>query len=204
MKTEDLLKEFCETLTYPIYFLSIKATRTPKNDGFEYTPYQYSVHIEYSNGFIEHKEFLAKDKDNIKSQFVQNICKDIPLDSTIVTNHITCDRAILQQLANEYHYMSFHLLFLMNNLKDLAQPFKENWNDLLYLNDDLLFFDIESIINESNCCNKEFEWGLEKDYVTLLNEKTQKCNELQWTLLEYSKIDTLLMVEILKKLRTIQ
>ena len=203
LKKEMLLEEFCDTLDYPIYYLGIKAVQTPGAKKVKYLPYQYSVHVEYSNGYIEHKEFIAKDKKSLQKDFANALCKDIPLDSTIMSNQIECVQDIFKQLALLFPQHGYHLLILLDNLKDLTLPFKEDWNDLSHMNDNLNFIDIEEFIHGSKCCNKEFEWGLEQDYVSLLEQSTSLSTQLQSSLLEYSKMDTLLMVEILKKLRSL-
>ena len=199
---KERLKEFCGTLTYPLYCLSIKTIEQNENGKKTYIPYQYSIHIEYSNGHIEHKEFIANEKIKTKEEFAKHLCKDIPLDSTILTNNITMDKMILDELSRCCFELSFHLLILSDNMRDLTLPFKENWHGLSHINEDYSFIDIQNVIHNNNL-NKNFELGIEKNYLALLEEKDNKNENIKNTLLEDSKIDTLLMVEVLKKLRSV-
>lgn len=60
------IKEFVSSLTYPIYHLDFETYQQaiPKYKSlkpFEQIPFQYSIHIEYEDGTLEHKEYLAQD-----------------------------------------------------------------------------------------------------------------------------------------------
>ena len=58
------IKEFLKNLRYPIYHLDFETFQQaiPEFKGlspYEQIPFQYSLHIEYEDGRLEHKEFLA-------------------------------------------------------------------------------------------------------------------------------------------------
>ena len=60
------IKSFLQNLTYPIYHLDFETYQQaiPQYKGlkpFEQIPFQYSLHIEYEDGTLEHKEYLAQD-----------------------------------------------------------------------------------------------------------------------------------------------
>ena len=61
---KEKIKEFLDSLKYPICHLDFETTIEviPSIEGhspYQSFPYQYSLHIEYEDGRIEHKEYLA-------------------------------------------------------------------------------------------------------------------------------------------------
>jgi len=72
------IQEFLDTLTYPIYHLDFETFQQaiPEWKGispYEQIPFQYSLHIEYANGSVEHKEFLAEDSVDPRYELARSL-----------------------------------------------------------------------------------------------------------------------------------
>lgn len=204
------LVEFCNTITYPIYHLSIKSFQQilPEFNAtkpFEYIPFQYSIHIQHKNGEVEHREFLADCKDNPKYQFSKQLCKDIPLDCTVLTNSWEYDACILNDLSSCFFEHSYHLLIIKDNLKDLFLPFKEKWKEAAHIHYDYNFISIQSLLDiQTKKHSKNLsDLELEKTFLSLKNANAQEEESIKTTLSQYCKIDTLLMIEVFKKFKSL-
>lgn len=196
----DKLKDFCNTITYPIYYLSINSFEEQVNifkekETFKYIPFQYSLHIEYRNGIIEHKEFISDSKYNAKYQFTQQLCKDISLDSTVITDNIEILSSLLDDLSTSFLEYSYHLLILKENIKDLILPFKNEWTNLIES-----FYD-STILDENGYFSKTNNSKLEETYLSLFQNKNEEKESVKNYLLSDCKNDTAQMVEVFKKLK---
>ena len=77
--------EFVKDLKYPIYHLDFETFQqaVPEYKGikpFEQIPFQYSLHVEYEDGSLEHKEFLAEEGTDPRSYIAKRLTEDIPQD----------------------------------------------------------------------------------------------------------------------------
>ena len=122
------VQAFLKSIKYPIYHLDFEYYQTPipPSDNtwpYEQIPTKYSLHIEYEDGRIEHKEFLG---DSIvpRREIAKSLCKNIPVDACVTTYNkvFECDR--LNELADLYPDLREHLSSISNNVVDLIVPFR--------------------------------------------------------------------------------
>ena len=86
---KEAIKDFIDTLTYPIYHLDFETFQQaiPEFKGlspYSQIPFQYSLHIEHEDGRIEHKEFLALDGVDPREEISKRLVEDIPNDVTVL------------------------------------------------------------------------------------------------------------------------
>ncbi len=72
-------------MEYPIYHLDFETFQqaVPEYKGikpFEQIPFQYSLHIEYEDGSLAYKEFLAEEGTDPRSYIAKRLTEDIPQD----------------------------------------------------------------------------------------------------------------------------
>ena len=82
---KDKIQSFLSTLKYPIYHLDFETFQQsiPQWKGispYEQIPFQYSLHIDYGDGRLEHKEFLAQEGSDPREELVKSLLQDIPQD----------------------------------------------------------------------------------------------------------------------------
>lgn len=80
---KDKIKEFLDTLTYPIYHLDFETFQQaiPQYKGikpFMQIPFQYSLHIEQKDGSLDHREFLAICGIDPRYELAKHLVQDIP------------------------------------------------------------------------------------------------------------------------------
>ncbi len=211
---EDNIKDFLNTLSYPIYHLDFETFQQaiPEWKGispYQQIPFQYSLHIEHSDGTIEHKEFLGEDSVDPRYELAKRLVEDIPTDVTVLAYNMSFEKGINAKLAESFPEFSYHLFSINENIKDLMFPFQKKYYvtpqmqgsySIKYVLPSLVpemaeaYKSLNGIQNGSDAMNA---------FPKLSSMNIEEKEETRAALLEYCKLDTLAMVEVLKKLRSI-
>lgn len=208
------IAKFISEIKYPIYFLDFETMMpaVPLYDNerpFQQVVFQYSLHlIEKKNSQSRHFEFLAKPEDgDPRIGFIKQLIRDCGIQGDILTYNVSFERSRLNELVRDFPKYASQLQPIIDRLKDLMTPFKEYWYyspamkgsySIKYvlpaLVPELSYKDLE--IQEGGTASAvyaEMAAGYFKGDV----EKTRKA------LLDYCRLDTLAMVKIFEKLKTI-
>lgn len=208
---KDIINHFFQSLKFPIYHLDFETMNeaVPPFDGvgcYQQIPFQYSLHIQESpNGKTIHKEFLGNKLDS-EYELAKQLCKDIPLDVTSMSYNMAFEKKVLKHLAQRFPDLSDYLMNIHDHMVDLLVPFR-----------DCCFYSIKQ--NGSNSIKQVMPAicpHMEEAYHNLplvhnggqalaMFPKMLKMSgkELATTrqgMLEYCKLDTLSMVEVLNAL----
>ena len=208
---KPLVEEFLKTIRYPIYHLDFESIQLPipPCDGawpYEQIPTQYSLHIEYEDGHLEHKEFLG-DSIDPRRAIAEALCRDIPDDVCVLAYNKTFECGRLEELANLYPDLSEHLIKMKDNVVDLLVPFKQGdyyhikmggSNSIKYVlpalcpNDPALDYHALPVVHNG---------GEAMDiYPKMLVADPKEKERIRDGLLKYCCLDTLAMVKVLRKL----
>ena len=210
---KDNIKEFLDTLSYPMYFLDFETYQQviPLYKGihpYEQIPFQYSLHyIEKKDGEVLHKEFLAQEGVDPRRSISEALVRDIPLDVCVIAYNMSFEKKVLVNLSKLFPEYREHLLNISNNLKDLEIPFDKRYyynrlmmgkSSIKYVlpalfpdDESLNYHNLEGVHNGSEAMNAFC--NLEK----LSEEERLKVRE---ELLKYCYLDTYAMVKIYFKL----
>lgn len=208
----DGIQGFLQTIRYPIYHLDFESIQLPIPPADETWPYeqiptQYSLHIEYADGRLEHKEFLGDDIDPRRA-IAEALCRDIPKDGCVMVYNQTFEKSRLKELADLFPDLRDHLTSMMDNIVDLIEPFKKGYyymagmggsNSIkavlpaLYPNDPELDYHALPVVHH----------GAEamEAYVEMLEADPKEKQRIRDGLLKYCCLDTLAMVKVLRKVR---
>lgn len=208
------IKEFLDTLYYPLYFLDFETFQMPipKYDGIKpymQVPFQYSLHyIENDNLF--HKEFLAESNIDPRRSLALKLIEDIPLNSCVLAYNMSFEKTVIKSLANLYPDLSNHLMNIHDNMKDLMIPFK---NRKYYTKDTHGSYSIKYVLpalfpNDESLNYKNLDLihnGSEAmNSFKNLEEKTlEEQTYIRERLLKYCELDTYAMVKIYEKLKEV-
>ena len=208
---KEILKQFTKQIRYPIYHLdfeSIELPIPPCDDAWPYEqiPTQYSLHIEYEDGRLEHKEFLG-DTIDPRRAIAESLVANIPDDVVVLAYNKTFECGRIKELAELYDDLRDHLLKISDNIVDLIVPFKNGsyyQKDMggsnsikyvlpaLYPNDLELDYHALPVVHNGSEAMSIYPKMLEAD-----PEEKQKIRD---GLLQYCCLDTLAMVKVLRKL----
>jgi hypothetical protein len=127
------IKEFLDTLWYPLYFLDFETMQTPipkfvGTKPYAQIPFQYSLHyIESEGGELKHKEFLGVSGEDPRRAIAERLCEDIPKDACVVIYNKTFEPARFKELAAYFPDLAEHLLAVRENIRDLLDPFRKGY-----------------------------------------------------------------------------
>ncbi len=204
------IKEFLSSLKYPLYFLDFE-TFNPAVPLYNYSkPYQqivfqYSLHIlDKPGGQLQHKEFLAQPTGDPRIPMIEQLISNIGTAGDLVVYNKGFETARLNEIARDFPKYEPAIQNMISRIVDLMTPFQQK---LYYTPEMKGSYSIKSVlpalvpgfsyadleINQGGDASLAFE--------NLLNETNQHMvNKTRQNLLEYCKLDTLAMLEILKVL----
>ncbi|MBQ0045441.1 MAG: DUF2779 domain-containing protein, partial [Mycoplasma sp.] len=208
---KDLIRHFFQSLKFPIYHLDFETINeaVPPFDGagcYQQIPFQYSLHIQDKPcGEVKHKEFLGTKLDS-EYELAKQLCQDIPLDVTSMSFNMTFEKTVLKHLAQRFPDLAQHLLNIHDNMVDLLIPFR-----------DCCFYSVKQ--NGSNSIKfvmpamcPQMEQAYKQlplihnggqalaMFPKMINMSGKQLEETRHGMLEYCKLDTLSMVEVLNAL----
>ena len=213
---KEQIKEFLDTLSYPLYFLDFETYQQaiPEYDGIKpymQIPFQYSLHYqekEFSS--LGHKEFLAETLIDPRRTLAEKLIKDIPKNTCVLAYNMSFEKTVIKNLAKIYPDLREHLLNIHDNMKDLMIPFstrmyyqKEMQGSYsikyvlpaLFPNDSSLnYHNLSLIHNGSEAMNA---------FAELPKKNKEEQENIRKSLLEYCKLDTYAMVKIYEYLKEI-
>ena len=207
------IKEFLETLSYPIYHLDFETYQTaiPEFDGlhpYEKIPFQYSLHIEYEDESLNHKEFLAEAGTDPRRKLAEQLVNDIPEDVCVLAYNMGFEKSVIKNLAETYEDIADHLLKIHDNIKDLMIPFQKHYYyteamqgsysikyvlPALYPDDPSLDYHNLEGIHHGGEASAAFP--------NMKNMSPSEAEKTRENLLKYCGLDTYAMVKVLEKLR---
>ncbi len=212
---KNAIKEFCESLSYPLYHLDFETYQQaiPSYKGvspYMQIPFQYSLHVESGDGTLEHKEFLAKAGSDPRRALAQQLVQDIPLHVNILAYNMSFEKGVIRKLAGQFEDLSTSLMAIHDNIKDLMIPFQKKH----YLTPSMqgsysIKYVLPALVPEFEKAYKSLE-GIQNGseamsaYAALHVKSLDEQKEIRKQLLAYCKLDTLAMVKVLEKLREIK
>jgi hypothetical protein len=205
------IKEFLDTLWFPLYFLDFETINPaiPLYDGtrpFQKTPFQYSLHfLKSPKAGLSHYEFLAPPNTDPRKPLLEKLLSQIPPEACVLAYNASFEIGVLNQLGEWFPRYRRRLKNLVNNTRDLADPFRKrhlyHWSMkgsfsqkkvLPALVPDLSYEDMEigdggmAMLGYLKMCGSQ-----DPDEVAGLRK----------ALLDYCRLDTLGMVRLFEKLR---
>ena len=208
------IKEFLNTLTYPLYFLDFETYQMPiplydDVSPYEQIPFQYSLHI--MDKELKHKEFLAQSGIDPRRKLAEKLIEDIPKDVTTLAYNMGFEKSVIKRLAKLYPDLSEHLMNIHDNIKDLMVPFQKGYYytknmhgsysikyvlPALFPNDEKLNYKNLDLIHNGSEAMTSFQ--------ELTNKNKEEQKYIRERLLRYCELDTYAMVKIYEKLKEIE
>jgi hypothetical protein len=214
MIDKPAIRNFLDGLSYPIYHFDFETFQNavPQFDNqrpYQQICFQYSLHIEHADGSLDHKEFLAKEGSDPRACLIEQLVADIPPDVTVLVFNDSFEKTRIKEMAKDFPQYAEKLMAINNNIVDLAVPFqKRHYYDYrlkgkysIKLVMPVLVPDMADAYKKLNLVHNGGE--AMNTFPKLMAMDEEKRSEYRRALLEYCKLDTLSMVEILKKLRQI-
>jgi hypothetical protein len=206
------VKEFLDTLWYPIYFLDFETifmAPIPMFDGvspYQQVPFQYSLHYQKRERTeIRHYEYLAPAHSDPRRELIEKLLGEIPGNACVVAYNKSFEARILNCLKGWFPEYADQINSIIANLRDLMIPFRRKY---VYHWEMAGSFSLKGVlpalVPELGYDGLEISDGgmASMAYLRLWETKDPvETERIRTALLEYCKLDTLSTVRILEKLR---
>ena len=210
---KDKIQDFLSTLRYPLYYLDFETFQQaiPEFEGgkpYEQIPFQYSLHVEYEDGRLEHLEFLAKEGTDPRRAVAERLCEDIPMGVCSLAYNMSFEKSRIKTFAEQYPDLAEHLMDIHDHMVDPEVIFAERdyYNNAmkgkstiklvlpaLYPNDpELDYHNLEDVHNGGEASAA---------FLTMADKSPEEIARLRENLLKYCGLDTYAMVKLIWKLR---
>ncbi len=204
------VKEFLDSLSYPLYFLDFETIMPGvpifnESHPYQQITFQYSLHFKSSkNSDLQHFEYLGNATEDPREELIQQLIKDTPLPGQIIVYNVTFEKTRLKEIKRDFPKYENEIQDIIDRLVDLMPVFRRKHYTCDYMQGsysikkvlpslcpELTYKDLE-INNGGIASNTYYTLMYEKDIAII--KKTRN------DLLAYCKLDTLAMVKILEVL----
>ena len=205
------IEKFVNDLEYPIYHLDFEtfATAVPVFDGsrpYQQLVFQYSLHIEHEDGRLEHKEFLAQaDGTDPRIEFVSRLIEDCGRSGSVMVYNRGFESGKIEDLIEFSPIHALALQGIIDRIVDLMVPFRDRW---YYTPEMQGSYSIKKVlpalVPELSYENLDIQGGGEASSAFSQMVQGTFKGDIDITrknLLAYCKMDTLAMVEVLRKIK---
>ena len=208
------VQRFLEGLRYPLHFLDFETIMpgVPMFDGcrpYAQVPFQFSLHLQMSlGGELTHVDYLADGSGDPRQSFLRALQASIGPEGSIVSYNSSFETSRLRELATQFpgHAAWINQALVRFDNADLLQPFRSfavyrpeqhgsaSIKSVLPAFTELCYDDLS--IQEGGAASNQF-LGLLKGLVPATD-----IPRLRENLLKYCERDTLGMVKLVEKLRS--
>lgn len=202
------IEGFNAQLQYPIHFLDFETVMygVPQFDyssPYQQIPFQYSLHIQHNANQLEHLSFLGDGINDPRLSFIQSLINNVQQEGSIVVWNATFERGCLLKLAQNFPQYKHQLEAIINRMVDLMVPFRRKQvNSEAFLGKYSIKYVLPVMIPHLQYSDLHIQDGgmASSTYASFPQMDESARAEASARLFEYCKLDTLAMVEILKKL----
>jgi hypothetical protein len=215
IQNNKIIKDFLDSLVYPISFFDFETFQNPipRFDGqrpYMQMPFQYSLHVVDEKGSMMHHEYLGDHNIDPRRELCEKMLSHIPTAGSIMAYNQSFEIGRIKEMANEFDDLRDSLLALVIRFVDLIEPFRKGG---YYHPDFNGSFSLKSVLPALFPDNVELSYkalniqdgGMAMDTFSNLHllEEKDLLPQIREDLLAYCKLDTLAMVRIWEKLQHI-
>ena len=207
----DEIGNFLEQLKYPLYFFDFETVMygVPAFDyssPYQQIPFQYSLHVQDTPGSpLRDSAFLGNGTDDPRSALIEQLIHEIGTQGSVIVYNASFERGCIKKLAVNFPQYAKKLLAINDRLMDLMGPFRKGWvRHPDFEGGYSLKVVLPALVPALSYADLEIKEGgtASFTYAQLKNQDEATRNTQRNQLLEYCKLDTLAMAEVLDKLRS--
>ena len=201
------LNYFLNQFRYPLYFFDFETYQCaiPKVIGtrpYQQIPFQYSLHIMYEDGRIEHKEYLASNYEEPRIDLIHQMLTDLECEGTIIAYNDSFEKSRIKELARDFDEYRIPLYNLLDRFMDLADVFEKG----MYYKKEMSRTSIKDVLPSLFPDDPTLDYHNLEDvhkgdeasnaFMLLPSLDVSTRNKLRESLLKYCCLDTFAMVKI--------
>ena len=206
---KEKLKDFISQIKYPIYYLDFEAYNKaiPPYIGMkpnDFLVFQISLHKEYEKGDIEHFEFLETTIGDPREKVIKFLINNLKDRGSIVVYNKNFEEQRIRELIEYFPKYEDELDNIIDRMVDLEVPFNKHYYKHEFKGRSSIKVVLPAMVPDLSYDGLNIKDGADAQaiYRNLLdgvykNDYKQKIKDL----LDYCKMDTWAMVELLKALK---
>ena len=197
---EDELKD----VVYPVHFLDFETlgTAIPRYPGtrpYQTIPFQWSDHILFEDGTVEHRGYICEEDKDPREEFTLSLLDAITRKGTIVT-YTNYEEGIIKGLAQELSEYRDPLHALPGRIKDLHKIIRRHYYHPAFHGSFSVKSVLPAILPGMSYANLEIQEGqlASLEYLKMIDPSTltEEKEKIKRDLLTYCGLDTLAMLKI--------
>jgi hypothetical protein len=197
-----------EDVVYPVHFLDFETIgpAIPRYAGdrpYQTIPFQWSDHILYEDGRIEHREYLCDENKDPRERFTDTLVEGLGTRGTVFI-YTDYERRIINDLAERLPQFRERLIDLQDRFRDLCALIKKNFYHPGFHGSFSLKSVLPALVPEMNYKELAIQEGNQasSEYMRMIDPATtpEEKARIKKGLLAYCGYDTLSMVKIREEL----
>jgi hypothetical protein len=210
----EKVREFLERLWYPICFLDFETFRSaiPRFDGirpYQQVPFLYSLHRQDAAGApLTHFEFLARPDADPRKELVEKLLGEVPDGACVLVYNMAFEKGVLKDLAEFLPIHRRRLLAVIDGLVDLMEPFRRreiyHWRMAGSYSLKSVLPVLVPELSYEGLAISDGDMASEAYFTMGEIDDPEELGKLRKGLLEYCGQDTLGLVRLLEKMRSME
>ncbi len=210
---KEAIRAFVNSLQYPLYFMDFETwmTGVPEYDGhwpYRQVNFQFSVHMQRTpDAPLQHSEHLAEGPHSPQQEFIENLLNSLGTEGSIVVFNRAFENTRLRELKEEFPQLEKAIIAAQERIVDLMVPFRRKEYYLPEMQGSYsIKYVLPAMVPELSYETLAIGNGGDASAAFFNLRHVEDEKEKQATreaLLEYCKLDTLAMVKILEKLKSV-
>jgi hypothetical protein len=193
---------------YPVHFLDFETfasaiPRYPNTRPYQPIPFQWSDHILYEDGRVEHMEYLCVEDKDPREEFTETLLETLGTGGTIFV-YSNYEERMVNQLVDRFFDIRDQLLNLLDRFKDLHALIRKNYYHPEFYGSFSLKQVLPVLVPSMNHGNLNIQEGslASIEYLRMLDPAipADEKTKIKHDLLTYCGYDTLGMVNIRNEL----
>jgi predicted RecB family nuclease len=202
------LKDELMNVEFPVHFLDFETSgmAVPRYAGtrpYQTIPFQWSDHILYEDGTIDHREYLCDEDKDPREKFALSLLDALGIEGSIVT-YTSYEEGIIKGLAEEIPEHKERLLALLIRIKDLHKIISRHYYHPGFHGSFSLKSVLPAVLTEMGYENLSIQEGqmAALEYLRMIDPTTSshEKKKIREDLLTYCGHDTLAMLKIREEL----
>jgi hypothetical protein len=122
------IRNFISELQYPLYYLDFETfseaiPRFDESNAYNQIPFQYSIHVQYEDGRLEHYEFLNKNNTDPRESILKSMVEVLGEEGSIIVFNQSFEKGRLKELASLYSQYDSKVNNMLERIVDLLVLF---------------------------------------------------------------------------------
>ncbi|WP_306051163.1 DUF2779 domain-containing protein [Oceaniradius stylonematis] len=196
------IRAFLESLSFPLYFLDYEtyASAVPlldRTSPHKHFPIQYSLHVLYEDGSLEHNEYLEREA-RLPDRLLERLSADVGAEGSVISWHAAFEKTQNREMARLFPDYANYLNHLNERMADLEDVFKVDYVDARFDGSTSIKKVLPIVCPDLSYHELAVQDGASAmvAWRKMLDAETEDSDAIASNLLGYCELDTFAMVEI--------